>query len=143
MGARVDSEPSMRPLSAGWTRCRRKSRSADSLAPRRRLRSQWVCSRINAAKKYPGRRAAGGVGGFAALEQEAAGAGAQCREDVLVELEGRQDQYARVAERAVGCDLARRLESVHLGHPDVHDHDVGTQGADLLERLRSRCGLAD
>ena len=56
IGARVDSEPSMRPLSAGWTRWRRKARSAGALAPARRFRSWWVWSRINAAKKYPGRR---------------------------------------------------------------------------------------
>src|SRR5690349_10017344 len=49
--------------------------------------------------------------GGAALEQETAGAGAQCPDDVLVLVEGREDEYPRMEHP---CDeLAGRGDAVH------------------------------
>ena len=75
------------------------------------------------------------------LEQEAAGAGAQGLVDVLVEVEGRQDQHPDLA-RALGHHLARGLEPVEVGHADVHEHDVGPQRARRAHRLGAVLGLA-
>src|SRR3954463_9902129 len=59
----------------------------------------------------------------AALEQEAAGAGAQRADDVLVLVEGREDEHASVG---LPCDqLAGLGDAVHLWHSDVHQHDIG------------------
>ena len=61
---------------------------------------------------------AGGV-----LEQEPAGAGAQGAQDVVVGLERREDDdLGRVVARAQQLGGG---ETVHPGHPDVHQHDVG------------------
>jgi hypothetical protein len=67
------------------------------------------------------------------LEQEPAGAGAQRLVDVLVGVEGGQDQHPGAgAERH---DLPRGLEAVHLGHPDVQQRDLRGVPAHQLDRL--------
>src|SRR6202020_2290943 len=65
------------------------------------------------------------VGGLGVLEQEAAGAGSQAGVDVVVEVEGGQDQH--LGRQPGGHDVASRLDAVVAGHPDVHEHHVGTQ----------------
>ena len=57
------------------------------------------------------------------LEQETAGACTQRAVDVLVEIERGEDQHARRDARV--RDRARGFQPVHLGHADVHEHDVG------------------
>ncbi len=52
------------------------------------------------------------------LEHEAAGAGAERFVHVLVEVERREDQDA--GELVGGKDPAGGLDTVELGHPDVH-----------------------
>ena len=42
-----------------------------------------------------------------------------------------------------GFQAARGLDAVHLWHPDVHQHDVGRQLVDELDRLDAVRGLAD
>src|SRR5581483_6159273 len=44
---------------------------------------------------------------------------------------------------AVGEDPSRRLEAVEVRHPDVHQHDVGAQRPDLVDRLTAVRRLAD
>jgi hypothetical protein len=59
------------------------------------------------------------------LEQEPAGPGAQRRQHVLVEVEGGQDQHPDRVLDAVAGQAPGRLDPVHAGHADVHEHDVG------------------
>ena len=63
------------------------------------------------------------------LQQEAARAGAQRVEDVLVHVEGRQHHDLRVACAAVREQAPRRLDAVELRHAHVHQHDVGLERA--------------
>src|SRR5215467_2078179 len=51
------------------------------------------------------------------LEEESAGAGLEPGEDVLVQVEGGEDQD--LAGRGGGGDRGGRLDSVHAGHPDI------------------------
>ncbi len=75
------------------------------------------------------------------LEQVARGAGLDDLLHVLVVVVHAQDEDL---DRGVALlDVARRLEAVHARHDHVHEHDVGTQGLDLLEGLTSVAGLAD
>jgi hypothetical protein len=53
--------------------------------------------------------------------------------DVLVEVEGREDQDPRLL--VCGEDALRRLEPIQIGHPDVHEHDVRMEARRLLDRL--------
>ncbi|GGT81445.1 hypothetical protein GCM10010244_02090 [Streptomyces coeruleorubidus] len=76
------------------------------------------------------------------LEEEAAGPGGQCRVDVPVEVEGGQDDDAGGVGGA-GEDAAGGLQAVHLGHPDVHQHDVGTCAAGRFDRFGSVGRLGD
>jgi len=76
------------------------------------------------------------------LQQEAAGARAERLVDVLVEVEGREDDDLRRRGRAVAQDPSR-LEPVQPRHPDVHQHDVGLQVASELDRLGAVARLAD
>ena len=69
------------------------------------------------------------------LEQEAAGAGAQRLDDVLVEAEGGED------EDALTRQAAGRLDAVHARHPDVHQHDVGAVRLGRRDRLLAGGGL--
>ena len=74
------------------------------------------------------------------LEQEPARPGLHRLVDVFVEVEGRQDEHARVASRVgqpPGC-----LDPVEPGHADVHQHDIRTQLARQLDRLASVLRLA-
>ena len=61
------------------------------------------------------------------LEQEAAGAGAQSAQDVVIDLEHGQDEDARGRERRVGADPGGGLDTAQAGHLDVHEDDVGAQ----------------
>ena len=65
------------------------------------------------------------VGRLDALAEEAAGPAAQGLEDVLVGLEGGQDQHPYAGEVVVGGDGPGGGEAVHVGHADVHQDDVG------------------
>ena len=88
-----------------------------------------------------GDRAHGGdqLLGRVVLEDEPAGAGLQRPVDVLVEVEGRQDQDP--AGRVGGEDAPGRLEPVQLGHPDVHQDDVGADASGLGDGLETVAGL--
>jgi len=83
------------------------------------------------------------VGGRRALEKEAAGAGLQAFVDVLIEVEGREDEDARGLVAPQRDDGARRLDPVHDRHLHVHQHDVGIQAARQLHRLAAVAGFAD
>ena len=77
--------------------------------------------------------------GGVVLEHEAAGPDAQRLVDVLVQVERREDQDARVG---VGReDAPRRLEPVELGHADVHQHDRGMEARGLADRVEPVAGL--
>ncbi len=72
------------------------------------------------------------------LEQEPGGPGAQCLEDVLVQVERGQHQDLRI-RGAAGArlgDAARRLDAAQPRHPHVHQHDVGRQLGGALHRLQ-------
>jgi hypothetical protein len=43
----------------------------------------------------------------------------------LVLVEGGEDQHPGRRARRISHDALSRLETVHLGHPDVHQHHVG------------------
>jgi hypothetical protein len=76
------------------------------------------------------------------LEHEAAGAGAQRPVDVLVRVEGGQDQHPDVPVGR-GQDPGGRLQAVQIGHADVHEDHVGTVPAGHLNRLEPGPGLGD
>ncbi len=61
--------------------------------------------------------------GTGPLEQEPRRAGPQCAEDVVVLFERGQDQHLRLGDGA--HELAGRRDAVEVGHPHVHEHDVG------------------
>ena len=75
--------------------------------------------------------------GWRCFKQKCRRARGQSVEDVLVELEGREDDDAR----RVG-DFARRLDAIDARHPDVHQHDVGALLADDVDRLLAVRGFA-
>jgi hypothetical protein len=66
----------------------------------------------------------------------------QCLVDIGVEVERRQDEYAR-ALRTVSDDAASRLEPVQLRHPHVHQDDVRVRLSGDGDRLVAVSGLAD
>jgi hypothetical protein len=70
--------------------------------------------------------------GRAAFEQEAAGAGAERAEDVLVDLEGGQDDHLCGRRRLE--QFGGRGDAVEVGHADVHEHDIGTVVSRTLDR---------
>src|SRR3954452_12039083 len=79
--------------------------------------------------------------GGAALEQEAAGARAQRADDVLVLVEGREDEHTSVGQP---CDqLAGGGDAIHLWHSDVHQHDVGVVVWRAAQRDVAVLGLGD
>jgi hypothetical protein len=87
---------------------------------------------------------ADGVGellGADVLDQEAAGAGLHGLVDVLVEVEGGEDEDACGA--FVVQESACGLESVELGHADVHEDHVGCEFAGAFEGLESVGRFAD
>ena len=69
--------------------------------------------------------------GAGVFGQVAAGAGLQCGEQRLVVGIGGEDEDLRLGEG--GADVACRLGAVHLGHAQVHEHDVGVR-----RRVRGR-----
>jgi hypothetical protein len=81
------------------------------------------------------------LGGARVLEQEAARAGAQGGERVLVQVERGEDEHP--GPGAGGDDALGGLDAVRAGHPDVHQHDVGVQGGDLAQGLGPVARLAD
>src|SRR5215470_8920267 len=60
------------------------------------------------------------------FEEEPAGAGLEPGEDVLIQVEGGEDQHLGCL--ASGGDQAGRGYAVRAGHPDIHQHHVGVQG---------------
>ena len=78
-----------------------------------------------------------------ALAEEPAGARAQGGQDVLVHLEGRQDDDLDVGELRVGGDPLGRGDPVDPGHPDVHQHHVRAGPAHRVDRVGAVADLAD
>ena len=80
------------------------------------------------------------------LEQETARARPQRVEDVLVQVEGGQDEHLRrrsaVPSRLPG-ELPRRLDPVGARHPHVHQHHVGPQLPAGPHRLAAVAGRAE
>ena len=72
------------------------------------------------------------VVGGSILQQEAGGARAQRRKDVLIKVEGRQNQDA--SGRLIVDELPGRCEPVQFGHPDVHEDHVRAVPADSGHR---------
>src|SRR5262249_60249999 len=64
------------------------------------------------------------VGRLGVLDEEPARARAQRLEDVLVQLEGGEDEDLDAGQRLVAGDPTRRLQPVDTGHADVHQHYV-------------------
>ena len=83
----------------------------------------------------------GQLGRPGVLEQEPAGAGAQARERVLVQVEGGQDQDLRGG--ALSGDGRRRINAVHAGHAHIHEDDAGAQRTRLGQGRGAVGGLAD
>ena len=79
--------------------------------------------------------------GACVFQEEAAGAGAECFVDVVVEVEGGQDQDAR--RSVCGREPAGRFDPVEVGHADVHQDDVGSERFCGVERGEAVTGLAD
>ena len=71
------------------------------------------------------------------FEEKRRGPGGQGVEDVLVELEGGEDD-----DPGDLGDLARRLDAVDAGHADVHQHHVGSFAADEVDGLLAVGGFA-
>ena len=70
------------------------------------------------------------------LEEESAGAGAQRFDDVLIGIEGGEDEDAGARRVAGGADQgAGRGHPVHDGHADVHHDHVGPEGGGRLDGL--------
>ena len=97
----------------------------------------WVDRRLAAADGPDPGEDLVGVG---VLEQVAHGAGVQGAHDALPVGERRQDEHLR---ELLGHDLAGGAHAVDPGHLEVHEHDVGPQGARLLDGLGAVGGLAD
>jgi hypothetical protein len=75
------------------------------------------------------------------LEQESARACPKGRVDVLVHVEGGQDQHSAAGS---GCgDQPSGLDAVQLRHPDVDQRDVRIQVAHQPDGVESGAALAD
>ena len=81
--------------------------------------------------------------GVSILEQEAAGAGAQGAQNVVVNLEHGEDEDARGRERRVGADPSGGLDAGQARHLDVHEDDVGEQLGGQGDRTGTVLGQAD
>ena len=81
--------------------------------------------------------------GARVLQQEPPGAGLEGAEDVLVEVEGGDDDDRDRVRDAGAGQLAGGLHAVDAGHPDVEEADVGAQLAGDGHRLVPVRGLAD
>lgn len=77
------------------------------------------------------------------LAQEAARAGSEGLYDEVVLLEGGQHEDLDSGQVLVLGDQPGGLDAVQLGHPDVHDHDIGTLGPGQPYRLPPVGGLPD
>lgn len=73
------------------------------------------------------------------LEQEARSTGAQRLEQVVLPVEGREDDDLG---SACGHDAPGGLEPVHVRHLHVHQHDVDTALGNPLHGLATIGGLA-
>jgi hypothetical protein len=80
------------------------------------------------------------LGGWGVFEQEAAGPGAQRAQDVLVGVEGGQDDD--LGWVGSGAQLFGGGEAVEGGHADVHQHHVRGVGVDGGGYFASVAGLA-
>jgi hypothetical protein len=78
--------------------------------------------------------------GWAVLQQETAGSGAQRLVDVLVVAERRQDQHAR-GQIGVFQQPSAGGDSVHVRHADVHQRNVRPGSTCGLDRLQTILGL--
>src|SRR5690348_3468233 len=81
------------------------------------------------------------VRGWRVFEQEAAGAGPQGTQDVVVGVEGREDDDLG-RPLAAAHDFGGR-QAVHSWHADVHQHDAGLVFGDGAFDLAAVGGLAD
>ena len=81
------------------------------------------------------------VGRLRVLEQEPAGAGSQRLEHVLVEVERREHQHPGARAGGVVGDASGGLDPVHVGHADVHQHDVGVVAGGQVDGLAAGGGL--
>ena len=77
------------------------------------------------------------------LEQEPAGAGAQRLVDVVVEIERREHQHADGVGHVRPGEASGRFDPVEDRHADVHQHDVGSEALDDLDRVETIGGLTD
>jgi hypothetical protein len=75
------------------------------------------------------------------LEEEAAGAGPEGRVDVLVEVEGGQDED--VGRGPGGDDPAGGFDAVHVRHPHVHQDHVGLERPSRRQRSDAVAGFTD
>ena len=75
------------------------------------------------------------------LEQVALGAGTQRLHDPGLIAERRQHEHPHA--RVVGDDALGCLDAVHLGHRQIHQHDVRLQLGHEVERLQPVGGHAD
>ena len=118
-------------------RRRRSGRRCANESSRRRV----TLGETTASPRRDGADAGEQVVGRHVLQQEAARAGAQAGERVLVEVEGRQDDHARA--EAPADDLRGRLDAVHARHAHVHQHDVGIELGGQAHGLAAVARLAD
>jgi len=69
------------------------------------------------------------------LEQEAARARAQSGVDVVVEIEGGENEHPRVGQASVCADEPGCFEPVEVRHADIHQHDVREEAAGEVDRF--------
>jgi hypothetical protein len=81
--------------------------------------------------------------GSGVLEQEPTRTGAQPVVDVLVEVEGGDDEDLRRGRPGVGDDAPGRLDTVEDRHSNVHQHHVGTFAKYDIDRFRTVTCFAD
>src|SRR5581483_850366 len=70
-----------------------------------------------------------------------AGTDSECLVDVLVEVEGGQNQDSCTV--VLGEDASGRLEPVQLGHADVHEDDGGAVARRLLDGFETVARFGD
>jgi len=83
------------------------------------------------------------LGRLGVLDQETAGPGAQRLVDVLVGLEGGQDDDLDPGQVLLGRDAPGGFQAVDPGHPDVHQHHVRALAAGQVHGLPAVGGLTD
>ena len=75
------------------------------------------------------------------LEQVAHRTGLNDPHDGVIDVPGGQSHDMRMTRSRT--DLARRLNPVHDGHPKIHEHDIGLNPLNGLDRLATVTGLGD